>query len=232
MYWNWESLIVGHEGVQLVQAIEEEFGICIDDADVAKLVTPALLADYVFSRLSSIDGLEAGNLSFEGFHRLRSVLVNQFGARRRDVYPDTPISDFLGDKPRQRWAELRQAIDAPHLPALRCRPRTAYSLMAGLPIIGCIFAFVLGLPSWGIVLTLFALWGLGAWITDRLGDQVPEGLSNVGALVPFVSISTPDDWKREDVLQRVLQITAAYLDMPRAAIEPDHRFAEDLSLDD
>lgn len=223
---------MGHEGVQLVQAIEEEFGICIDDADVASLVTPALLADYVFARLSSIDGLEPGNLSLEGFHRLRSVLVNLFGARRRDVFPDTPISDFLGANPRQRWAELRRAIEAPHLPGLRCRPLLSYTLMAGLPIGGGLLAYALGVPSWGIVLTLFALWGLGTFTADRLGDQIPEGLSTVGALVPFVSITTPDDWRREDVLRRVLQITATYLDMPLAAIEPDHRFAEDLSLDD
>lgn len=223
---------MGHEGVQLIQAIEEEFGICIDDADVAKLVTPALLGDYVFARLSSIDGLEAANLSLEGFHRLRAVLVRQFGAHRRDVYPDTPISEFLTGNLRQQWAELKLAIEATHLPGLRCRKSVAYLLMGGVPLLGGLLAYALGAPSWAIVLVLFALWVAASLVANRIGDQIPEGLSTVGALVPYVSVSTPDDWKREDVLQRILQITATYLDMPLAAIEPNHRFAEDLSLDD
>lgn len=229
---NWEYLIVGHEGLLLVQIIEEEFGIGIGDADIARLTTPAQVADYVFERLSSIDGIEAGNLSQEGFHRLRAVLVRCFGARRRDVYPDTPIAEFLTGNIRQQWAQLKSAIDAAGLPRLHCRKCISYPLMGGVPLLGAGIAWLLGAPSWAMVLTLFGLWVAAALITDRIGDQIPEGLSTVGALVPFVSISTPDDWKREDVLQRVLQLTAAHLDMPLSAIEPGHRFAEDLSLDD
>ena len=42
---------MGLDGVEIVLAVEEEFGIAIDDADAANLTTPRRLVDYVFERL-------------------------------------------------------------------------------------------------------------------------------------------------------------------------------------
>jgi hypothetical protein len=61
---------MGLESVELVMAVEEEFGINIAGEDAANLTTPRLLAGYVVSRLGA---LQMGHLImyYSGLSRLR-----------------------------------------------------------------------------------------------------------------------------------------------------------------
>jgi hypothetical protein len=94
---------MGLDGVEILLAVEEEFDISIDDSDAANLITPRMLADYVFARLGKIEGVKGRCLSQAGFYRIRSALTREFGALRKGVLPESPIRDFLNGNIRKQW---------------------------------------------------------------------------------------------------------------------------------
>ncbi|HZX31307.1 MAG TPA: hypothetical protein VFF03_08160 [Rhodocyclaceae bacterium] len=222
---------MGLDGVELLLAVEEEFDIAIDDADAAALLTPRMLADYVVACLGNGDQKKSRCLTQAGFYRIRSVLVRQFGASRNAVRPDSPIEVFLDGSPRTQWRKLQKAIDATQLPGLECRKWVAYPMQIGLPTAGLIVLYAAGAPGWTLVAGAFVLWFAAAIATDRLGDIVPENLRTVGALAPYVRVGDRQEWSRDYVLQRVMQITAQQLGIPLEKILPDHHFVRDLGLD-
>lgn len=222
---------MGLDGVELVLAVEEEFGINIDDADAITLATPGMLSDYVIARLGVASRIKGRCLSQAGFYRIRSALVRQFGARRNEVRPDSPIRHFLNGKIRKQWVELQKAIDATGLPGLQCRKRIAYPIQIALPCAGLALLILAGAPSWTLIFAFFALWVSAVIITFKLADVVPEGLATVGALAPYVRIQNQEEWTSECVLHRVLQITAEQLGIPIEKIHPDSDFVKDLGLD-
>ncbi|MCL2346090.1 MAG: hypothetical protein FWC58_09605 [Desulfobulbus sp.] len=222
---------MGLDGVELVLAVEEEFGIPIDDADAATLVTPGMLSDYVIARLGNVGGIKGRCLSQAGFYRIRSALVRQFGARRNEVRPDSPITNFLNGKIRKQWVQLQKAIDAPHLPGLQCKKRIAYPIQIALPCAGLALLTLVGAPGWALVFALIALWISAVIITNKLGDVVPKEVATVSALIPYVRVKNQEEWTRDYVLQRVLQITAVQLGIPIEKIHPDSHFVKDLGVD-
>lgn len=222
---------MGLEGVELVLAVEEEFGISIDDADAAGLVTPVVLADYIMSRLGGVGGMKGRCLSQAGFYRIRSVLVRQFGARRREVRPDSRISSFLSRNVRRQWIQLKVALDARQLPGLQCRKSIAYPIQIAVPVGGLVLLSLAGASGGMLVFALLGLWVLAAIVVDRLGDVVPENLATVGALVPYVRTDNQEEWTREYVLRKVIQITALQLGIAAETIHPHSHFVKDLGLD-
>lgn len=112
---------MGLDAVELLLAVEAEFGVSIADGDAADLRTPRQLADHVAELLGGAPGTAAPCLSQAAFYRLRSVLVDEFGARRRELHPDTALLDCLGPDLRRQWPRLRQVLKAPYLPRL-CAP--------------------------------------------------------------------------------------------------------------
>lgn len=222
---------MGLDGVELLLSVEEEFAVTVDDKDAAFLTTPRLLADYVVSRLGTI--AEDGDrcLSQAGFYLIRSVLVRNFGARRKDVRPDSMIRQFLNGNTRVQWRELKEAIGAKHLPDLQCRKAIAYPLTAGMPLAGATLLFLGGAPAWILLGTTLVLWISARVIADKVADVVPENLRTVRALVPYAGKEEKSEWTYDHVLQRVIQITARQLGIPAEKILPDHHFVKDLGLD-
>lgn len=222
---------VGLDSVELVLSIEKEFDIAIDDADAPGLVTPRKLADYVFARLGIEDGADTRCLSQAGFYRIRSALVEQLGVPRKHVRPESRLQDYLNGNIRRQWAELKQAINAPQLPRLRCRKSLAYPLITGLPLLGIGLLYMLGATGWMLLPSALLLWISTLIITQQLADQLPAHPRTVGDLVPYVRIDKRSEWTREYILQRVIQISAIQLGIPAETINPDHHFVNDLGLD-
>jgi hypothetical protein len=205
---------MGLDGVELVLSVEDEFGIGIDDADAANLTTPRILADYVITRLGHVGTIKGRCLSQGGFYRIRSVLVRMFGASRKDVRPDSSIRDFLNGNIRRQWIELKNAIGATQLPGLQCKKSVAYPLIFGIPLAGTTLLFLGGAPAWALILMSFVLWISATIVADKMGDVVPENLCTIGTLVPYVRVQNQEEWTRDYVLQRVLQITATQFGIP------------------
>ena len=244
---------MGLDGVAIVLAVEEEFGIAIDDADAANLTTPRRLADYVFERLHGGAGEmdcptdsperraedhppdHGGRcLSQAGFYRLRAILVSRFGARRSEVLPDSPLQDFLRGDVRKQWDELGQAIGTPGLPGLECNPYISTPVLWGAPLAGAAYAFLQGMPPLAVMGVALGAWFVVQLALDRTGTRVPKCVRTVAALTPYVHLASnrpPAAWSREEVLRRVLQIVSMEIGFPIDAMKPDHRFVEDLGVD-
>lgn len=221
---------MGLDSVELVLAVEEEFGITIDDADATRLATPRAVADYVASRLGAPNIDHGRCLSQAAFYRIRSVLVRQFGAMRQDVRLASPIEHFLKDKKRQ-WRELASSVEATQLPQLQCKKSIYYPLTLGLPLVG-VALMLYGNFSPGMVLAVFLLlWFATNIAAHRMADLLPSNVQTIGDLVPYVQLPKRDGWSPDYVLQRVIQITAVQLGIPLEKIHPDHHFVKDLGLD-
>ena len=221
---------MGLDVVELLLAAEEEFGLDIPDADAEKMTTPRMLADYVISRVGNLADGKGYCLSQAGFYRIRSALVRQFGFARRDIRPDTRITDLLKNNIRKRWAALKLAVDATQLPGLKCKKSVAYPIQFGLPVAGVALVFLAGAPVWLWVLAAFVLWIVAFAITAQIGDVVPEHLKTIGALVPYVRVKNQQEWTRDYVLQKVMQLTAVQFGIPIEKIHPDDHFVKDLDM--
>ncbi len=222
---------MGLDSVELVLATEEEFGIHIDDADAEKITTPGMLADYVASRLGSTAAGQGHCRTQAGFYRLRAGLVKHFGARRKEVRPDSDIRTFLTGDTRKQWEKLKTAIDAPRLPELECRKSISYPLCFGMPLAGALLLLLATVPAWTLLPAALVLFIAAAIIAGKLADTVPEKLRTLGALVPYVLIPRQEEWTRDDILQRVMLITSEQLGIPLEGIHPDHHFVKDLGMD-
>lgn len=222
---------MGLAGVELILATEEEFGVRIADGDAANLLTPRQLAAHVCLLLGQAAKKTARCLSQAAFYRIRRTLCADFGATRDAIHPETPLAPYLDSAPRQRWRQLRQALDASQLPHLDCPLWLTRSLSVGLPVIAWALAWMLMLPPWGLLLTAVVAWLLSTLLLDRLAWRLPARLQTVGDLVPYVRVGEPRDWDADYVLQRVMQITAAQLGLEIGQFLADSRFVEDLGLD-
>lgn len=220
---------MGLDGVELILATEEEFGISIDDVDAERLNTPRDLADYVAYRLGAAKAGAKRCLSQAGFHRLRAVLVRQFGARRSDVRPDSRITDFLRGKMRTQWSELRLAIGGT-LPGLECGQPTRGVLTVGVPLVTGALLLWLQPSLWIGMPVVIASWIGGTVAAERMGSKVPDTLTAVGGIVPYVRVHDTDEWRYDEILRRVILMTSEQLGVPLERIEPDHHFVKDLGL--
>lgn len=233
---------MGLDLVEYVMALEDEFGIAIPDEDAQTLVTPQKVADYIVARLGYSTGNETVGLCLSQmrFYRLRAVLVEKFGARRRDVRPDTPIGQFLrgkGDEMRAQWQELRTGMGAVYFPILEYTK-----------LIGCLLMLVFGLIMMGGVYGVYSMYGIdyqmivvaigGAilWgftshmVEAKFGDQVPSEEATVGLLAPYVCLPQDCNLDSDNVLRRVMMLASQQFDIPMGKIYPDSHFVDDLNI--
>jgi acyl carrier protein len=110
---------MGLDGVELVLAIEETFGVSIPDSDTAELITPGLLIAHV-QRLVSSKPKTRPCMSQRAFHKVRSLLVQVTGAGRREIRLDVRIDRLFPKETRQQqWDHFRSISGMTDLPDLR-----------------------------------------------------------------------------------------------------------------
>src|SRR5687768_4924872 len=80
---------MGLQGVELVMAIEDEFGISIPDHDASRLETVGQIYDYVRQRLSATRGPRC--VSQATFYRVRAALAALTGVPQATIRPATPL---------------------------------------------------------------------------------------------------------------------------------------------
>jgi acyl carrier protein len=74
---------MGLDLVELVMAVEEEFGINISDAEAETLVTPKLLAEAVYSKLTSMNADDEWTIDAVRAH-VRLIIGEQLGITEFD----------------------------------------------------------------------------------------------------------------------------------------------------
>jgi len=105
-----EDLSVGLDGVELVLAIEEEFGVEISDRDAEAMVTVGDVYEWVKIRVES-DGPIAC-LTQRVFYQLRRALVDNYQLERGLIAPNVRLTELLPLKSvEDGWPFLQLFID-------------------------------------------------------------------------------------------------------------------------
>lgn len=101
-------VVMGLDGVELVMAFEEEFGIEFSDADAARMMTPRDVIDHI---LRTIQVGQRRCTSRAGFYQFRRACISMLGVARNQVRPDTQLVALLpAGSIRTDWSQLREAM--------------------------------------------------------------------------------------------------------------------------
>lgn len=106
---------MGLDGVAIVMAAEQTFGIDIPDAAAERMRTPQMLLDYVAARVAL--AADADCLSQRTFYRVRRGLRSQLAALAAEPALETPLKAILHKDQWDRvWTALRAAVAEPFWP--------------------------------------------------------------------------------------------------------------------
>jgi acyl carrier protein len=109
---------MGLDAVELVLAIEDAFGIKIEDSEAEKMRTPRDIVDFVCRKLNVSDSPANYCPTVRAFYRLRAAMVKS-GVPRLKVCPGIDIKVLLpGKEGRIRWAQVGRELGVDHLPRL------------------------------------------------------------------------------------------------------------------
>ena len=109
---------MGLDGVELVLAVEETFGISIPDSVAFEMTTPAMMISFVQQAVSARPERKAC-ISQRAFHKVRASLMKATGVGRRDVTLKTPIKRlFSGPQRTEHWRDFRGYAGLSDLPNL------------------------------------------------------------------------------------------------------------------
>lgn len=108
---------MGLDGVELVLAWEDTFGITFSDQEPYSMRTPEQVADVIFSKLRSGSVAGNGNLPQRAFHILRRAFHQAFGTPRAALSRDAKIIDLIpGRITTETWDRLRMACGVTTFP--------------------------------------------------------------------------------------------------------------------
>ena len=232
---------MGLDGVELLMAAEETFGIEISDEEANAITTPGQFADCVLRHITT--GKAAPCFSQSRFYQIRTALINAFGIPRARIRPHTPLRDFISDDhTRADWQTLRRALKAegfalPELPQPRWVIGAVMAAGAGIAIVGTL-TFIAMQMNAAIIFIVFLLMFV---LTVGLPSALPEGkritakFQTVADLIPYIGSSAKPDkqtvWTRESVLATIFLLTSEQLGVPIADISEHSSFYDDLGMD-
>ena len=228
---------MGLDGVELVIALEEAFGVQLEVEEAVKTVSPRSIGDLIFSKLKTSD--ERVCQSQRAFYILRKALINTFKLKREDVSLDTRFRSFIpAEREREVWPQLQVAVAARHWPDLSrpvwmTRLITASSLTVLVITIFVSHRFHWGLAIGsilGVILTaVFA--SLAARFTTPFRHYVPARFQTVRDLIPPAMTSDCITWTREQVSDVVKQVVMEQLAVKETDYTEDSLFIDDFGMD-
>jgi acyl carrier protein len=218
---------MGLDGVELVMAIEEGFGVTIADAEAEACFTPAAVIDLVFGKLRATD--ERVCVSQRGFYLLRKGMTQTLGISRRTVDLSADIRSLTaGRSERKVWSELEATVQARSWPAL-ARPRwlTASMWVLSLGTFCGLFAQF----HWAIAAACSALVAyIAARGTRPFRSRIPARYSRLRELVPFAVTSDVISWTRDQVASLVKKLVIEQLALREGQYREDAHFVRDLGM--
>ena len=240
---------MGLDGVELIMAVEEEFGVELSDADAGKLRTPRDLVDCVFGKIQAAQGETCR--SQRAFYRLRRAICAQTGALRKTGTPATPLADLLPkDLKDPIWQVLRRTVEAEkwRWPGLVRPPGLVRALANGVCLFSIVASFVLVprvLPSLADGLGLFGarvvvllaaacvLGPLAALLTRPQRRYLPVKIKRVGDLARLWPSINPAAFSltREQVAEKIRTIVQEQLGVTPEKYREDGDFVRDFGMD-
>ncbi len=107
LQWSEASAL---DSIELIMAIEEEFGLEIPDSTAERLVTVGDAYEYLKGRLDSVPAEEC--LCQKIFYKLRRALIANFDVKRNLIEPDSKMTDILSiEEIESGWPYLELFIE-------------------------------------------------------------------------------------------------------------------------
>lgn len=228
---------MGLDGVELVMALEESFGIELKDEEIVKTVTPRMVGDMLFSKLKATD--KSVCQSQRTFYILRNALMKTFDLQRKEITPDTRFRDYIAESEEARiWPQLQAVTAVRRWPELERPLWMSRSLtIAGFAIFGTTvflsiqssFGAILGV-SGGIALSV--VFGIvAARLTRPFCLYIPRRYQTVRDLFPSVLTSDHVKWTRAQVSDLVKKVVMEQLGVSESQYTEDSNFINDFGMD-
>jgi len=228
---------MGLDGVELVMAIEDRFGITIPDSVSSEIRTVDDLVGFCLDRIHAAETVYCPSLS--SFLSLRCLVREIRNDPDLRLRPRDNVETVLDESDRKRlWQQLPELLKS-HPRELR-RPawlrKTLVVVVLSFPI-----ALMAVLP-WHIeILALIWLatiaWGmLLHWLTLSMRTQTPDGYTTFGEItkrIVGVTVATnpPAETDYDTVFSIIKEIVVDQLGVDDDEVVPTARFIQDLGLD-
>ncbi|HEX6880884.1 MAG TPA: hypothetical protein VF135_11005 [Terriglobales bacterium] len=229
---------MGLDGVELVMAVEEKFGIQIADEEAQNIRTPRQFYDAVEKKIRTVPADVC--LTQRAFYLLRRTFRDEFAVSRKAFRPEILLESLIPRENRKiRWEQLRRQTGALSWPRLRF-PQLVSATLGTILLAIAAAAYIWAGPgamqraiiiALATAITALVLIPLAAPLRVSFGGQT------VGSLAEFIVTSNSflvapgaEDWTRERIRLQVRQIIVDQL-----AVSPDFSddadFVEDLGVD-
>lgn len=228
---------MGLDGVELVMAIEDRFGITIPDSVSSEIRTVDDLVGFCLDRIHAADSVYCPSLS--SFLSLRCLVREIRNDPDLRLRPRDNVETVLEESDRKRlWQQLPELLKS-HPRELR-RPawlrKTLVVVVLGFPIV------LMAVLPWHIeILTLIwcatIAWGmLLHWLTINLRTRTPDGYTTFGEItkrIVGVTVATnpPAETDYDTVFSIIKEIVIDQLGVDDDEVVPTARFIQDLGLD-
>lgn len=225
---------MGLEGVELIMATEETFGIEFSE-DAYKLDTPEKVIDYIYDQI----GQDKSDVctSQQAFYLLRRTIQSIFHLDRKMITLETPIWNFIpNSQDGKSWFELQAALGARTWPRLQRSVKLRLTLVLSVlalpslcflycyPKIGLETASVMGIIIMiivGIVLNM---------ITIPFRNTIPCYHFCVKDLIQYAQTSDRISWTREKISCIFRQLVIKQLGIDESIYREDAKFIDDFGM--
>lgn len=230
---------MGLDGVELILAVEEGFGIHIPDEEASNVSTVGDLHGLVVSKLQGKDLKRC--LTSAAFYRTRRGIIEALEISRREIKPSTRLESILPRSTRrEQWHRVQNGMSL-KLPALQhpgwiqfCLLTTGVIASVGTGIYcGAGFGWLALLFFVGIVAGGFLI-----RLSSPLAISFPNGNVTVGDLARDVLavnharlISDVGGWNEKDVWESLCRLIVIQTGVEPEKIKPDARIVNDLGID-
>lgn len=230
---------MGLDGVELILAAEESFGIEISDEEAGRVETAGDLCELVRGKVRKRQ--ERVCLTSAAFYRVRRGLTAVLGVERRSIRPGSVLEELLPrSERRQLWRELAE----------RARLRLPDLQMNGWFVLGALLLGPLGAGGAALAFGRNAEWALLAGMSGFAGSLVslrlmvpyavglPREVVTVGDLARVVLATNYEVVAREagglhpaETWDAVRMLIHVQTGASPARITPEARLVDDLGID-
>ncbi|ACM21465.2 hypothetical protein Geob_3122 [Geotalea daltonii FRC-32] len=229
---------MGLDGVELVIAFEEQFGVSMSDAEAEKLETPRMVCDFIYSKIVTTD--EKICQTQRAFYLIRRAISNTFRHNRKSITPDAPINQLFSNPPdKEKWLSLKKAVQARTWPELS-RPIWLKVLIVIIPAsvfftlwlrnpINPIAGFF-AIPIIGFFSAVITIY-IGTSLTRPMKTTIPANIKQVKDLIPFAITSDEMKWTKEQISEHVKRIVIEIVGISESEYFEDAHFIKDFGID-
>jgi len=236
---------MGLDYVELVLAIEDKFGIHIDDEEAGSARTVGDLYAIIMAKVEpEVTVGQRRCLTSAAFYRTRRGITETLGLSRREIRPSTPLAPILPWPRRNRFWRSIQIESGFALPKLRHPSWVQNGVLGAGLLCSLVFAqttktsfrdistvtlvYLSGLCSGGVLL----------WITKPLAFGLPREVATVGDLAKSVLkinyarfIASVGQPSRKDVWDTLSGLMVKQLGLSPDQIRPEATILDDLGID-